>query len=338
MFTAIDGLGRVATASAPVWRTGPAPGTSLTIINGDLTINNAWVTANGTVLDRYWIRGHLIYTATMPVTVTRSIISGRPFTGQPPRTAIVYARSTSSGLLNLTDCEIYPVQPHVDIVCLSGERIGKLTRCNVHGGSDLVNYWGSRVQVEDCWLHGFSFWANDPKHTDDTAHPGWSHNDAVQSNGCTNGFVRRTLIDMRADPALGDYPTLAAQFPGGLWGSAIMLTGSVAYISGFEITDCWFGGGQAPIAMPRQSGGAFENGGCSWEVTRNVFWSRPDPYGIGDYQLIRWGAQKGPGPASVHDNVFVNHHTAPQHLRGLVLPGAVLVGSGASGQYIVRVT
>jgi hypothetical protein len=340
-FTATDGRGSATSATPRVFVTGPAPGLILTVVNGDLTINDAWIAANGSTLDRYWIKGHLIFTASVPFHVTRSIISGRAFPtpGSPPRTAIVYARSAATpatALINLTDCEVYPVQPDVNIVCLSGEKIGKLTRVNLHGGSDLVNYWGSRVQVEDCWLHGFSFWANDPKHVDDASWPGASHNDGIQSNGCANGYVRRTLINMRADPAIGDYATLAARFPGGVWGSAVMLSGSNGFFTNFEVSECWLGHGQAPIAMPRQSGGVFENGGCSWDVHHNVFWALPDPYGTSDHQLVRWGAQKGPGPASVHDNTFVDHQVLRQGLRGTTLASAVLVGSGTAAQYIVR--
>jgi hypothetical protein len=342
VFTATDPRGRTASASPQVFTTGPAPGLILTVVNGDVTINDAWIAANGNTLDRYWIKGHLIFTASVPFYVTRCIISGRAFPtpGSPPRTAIVHARSVSTpvnAVLHLTDTEVYPVQPDVNIVCLSGERIGPLTRVNLHGGSDLVNTWrGNPLRMESCWVHGFTFWANDTKHQNDPSRPFWSHNDGAQSSGCIGGYVRNSLFDMRADPRFGDYATLAASFPEGAWGSAIMLTGSDGYFD-IEISGNWFGYGQAPVAMPLQSGGAFESPLSKWDVHHNVFWALPDPYGTSDYQLVRWGTGKGPLPSSVHDNLFTGHPPIPLQRRGTQLPGAVTIGSGQSGQYVVRV-
>jgi hypothetical protein len=313
----------------------------LTVVNGDLNITPAYMASNGNTLDRVWVKGHVVFTGTAPFTISNSVIQGRTFTGTPPRTALVYARSTSTpttAVLNLTNCKIDPVQPDVDIVGVSGERVGKLYRCDIARGSDLVNYWGSNPDVQGCYGHDFTFWANDPKHTSDGSHPGWSHNDGVQSNGCASGTIIGNTIDMHADPTYGDAVTLiAGGFPGGAWGSAVMLTGSVSYVH-CDVKKNWIGGGQAPICMPVQSSGAFEDGGCVWEVSGNRFYSLPDPYSTNQRQLIRWGYPKGPLPASVHDNVFTSDTTIPTALQGTTLPTAVLVGSAnQSGQYIVKV-
>jgi hypothetical protein len=307
----------------------------LTVIAGDVTVTNT-SPAN---LDRLLIKGHVRFTATIPRTLSNSIVEGRPFptAGSPPLGAIVYARSTATpatAVLNLTNCVIDCVQPDVNLVCANGERLGKCTRTRFMNGSDGVNYWGSRVWMEGCDVGPFTFWSNDQKHKDDASRPFWSHNDGVQSNGCTDGIVRGCLFDMRANPNFGHYDVLATSFPGGRWGTAIMLSPKTPFIN-FRAQKNWFGYGQAPIALPFQTGGV-ANSGNSWDVSGNRCFALPDPYGTSDYQLIRWGAEMGPLPSSVHDNMFDTDPALRLGLRGLALPGAVLVGSGPSGQYMVR--
>jgi hypothetical protein len=316
----------------------------LTVVAGDLILNQAWLNAHPLgIVDQVWVKGHVVFTADGPVTLSNSIVEGRSFptAGSPPKTAIIYARSSSTAatsVINVINCEVFPVQPDMNIVCMSGERLGKVRRCNVFGGSDLIDYWGARVDVHGCYLHDFTFWKNDPKHVKDASRPGWSHNDGIQTNGCDGGEIIGNTFDMRAHPYAGDRPTLiAAGFANGAWGSAVMLSGSVGLVTNMVITDNWFAYGQAPIALPYQSGGAFENGGSSWLVTRNRFAALPDPYGT-QHQLIRWGAGKGVPVSSVFDNYFTDDPEIPEALRGTALPKAVLVGSGMSGQYIVKVT
>ena len=305
----------------------------LSVINGDVTITNT----SPATLDRLLIKGHVRFTASVPRTLTNSVIEGRPFPtpGSPPLGAIVYARSTSTpatAVLNLTNCVVDCVQPDVNLVCANGERLGKLTRTRLANGSDLVNYWGSRVWMEGCHVGPFTFWANDSKHANDASWPGASHNDGVQSNGCADGIVRGCLFDMRANPDFGDYATLISRFPGGRWGSAVMLSPTGGRFVNFKIQKNWFGYGQAPIALPFQSGGAF-NTGHSWDVSGNRWFALPDPYGTNDHQLVRWGYEMGPLPASVHDNVFEGLGI----LSGRALSSAAVIGTpGPSAQYVVR--
>jgi hypothetical protein len=316
----------------------------LTVINGDLNITPVWMSANGNTLDRVWIKGFVTFTGTVPFYLTNSIVSGRSFptAGSPPRTALIYARSTStpiSAVINVINCQIYAFQPDVDIVGLSGERIGVVERNDISYVSDLINNWGSRPQVYSNYMHDFTFWDTDDKHANDGSHPFWSHNDGAQANMCINGEWIGNSVHMLAAPGAGAYSVLAASFPGGAWGSAFMLTGSTGYIQGAKIWKNWLYGGQAPICMPYQSSGAFEDGGCSWDVSGNRVCSLPDPYSTNQRQLIRWGCGKGPLPASVHDNVFGTGPEIPVALRGQPLPAAVLVGpaTAAGGQYIVKV-
>jgi hypothetical protein len=322
---------------------GIAP-TALTVINGDLNITPAYMASNGNTLDRVWVKGFVTYTGTAPFTISNSIVSCRSFStpGSPPRTAAIYARSTStpaSAVINVINSQIYAFQPDVNIVGFSGERIGVVERNDISYFSDLINHWGSRPQVYGNYLHDFTFWDNDDKHATDGSHPGWSHNDGDQTNGCIDGEWIGNAVHMLAATGAGAYSVLAASFPEGRWGSAFMLTGSTGYIVNAKIQKNWIYGGQAPICMPYQSSGAFEDGGCSWDVSGNRFCSLPDPYSTSQRQLIRWGWGKGPAPASVHDNVFGNGSEIPSALRGQPLPAAVLVGpaTATGGQYIVKI-
>jgi hypothetical protein len=328
---------------------------TLTIINGDLTIDNAWVAANGTTFTNLWIKGHLIFTANVAVYGKNSRISGRTFStpGSPPRTAIVYARSTSTptnARLHLENCKIEAVQPDVNIVCTSGEKMGLLKRCDLSGGSDGGNWWGTNasLRMEGCYVHDYTFWTNDTKHANDGFWPNASHNDGGQTNGCVDLWAFGNNFDMRADPNYGDYAEListsspAGGFPGGAWGSALMLSCSTGYCTNAQIKKNWFGYGRNPVMMPYQSNGLFADGGCSWEVSENRFYALPIGYGSGraSRHLIAWGATLGPLPESVWGNVFTNDSTIPSNLRGTTVPAPVLQGTAGSvtAQYISRVT
>jgi hypothetical protein len=313
----------------------------MTVIPGDLNITPAYMSANGNTIDRVLVEGHVVFTGTAPFTISNSVIRGRPFTGAPPRSAIVYARLTStpaSAVLNLTNCEVYPVQPHVGIVCASGERLGTIIRPNFHHGSDLINYWGSTPKVYGGYLHDYTFWANDPKHTNDGAHPGWSHNDLIQNSASANARIRGNSFDCRAAVDAGDVATLTgAGFSARDWGTSVMFTPSDGTITGAEVEENWFRFGQCPVCLPLQSSGSF-NTGNSWSVEGNRFGELPHAYGTNSRQLIRWGNTMGPAAGSCSGNVFLSTAGVPTALRGTALPAAILQGNNdASGQLMVRV-
>jgi hypothetical protein len=319
---------------------------NLTIVNGDLIVNNAWVAANGSVIDKKWIKGHLIYTASTPVTVRNSVIQGRPFTGAAPYDAIVRARSTSTpvtAVLSLFNCVVTAVQPDVGIVSMAGERLGDIERCLVELGSDLIDIWDNdRARVRGCLLRRPVFWANDPKHTNDGSHPGWSHNDGIQANrGNGHQYIGNT-IDMHCDPNFGDPAVLAAGgFPNLDWGGNIMLTGSGGLFQNVDIWGNRLLGGQVHIAMPYQNASNPNETGNSWNVHHNGH-DLPHAYSGGSRQFVRWGWAKipGGGVSSVHDEYLLSEGNVPVARRGQVLPAATLQGSAtaASGQFIVRIT
>jgi hypothetical protein len=315
----------------------------LTVVNGDLTINNTYVAANGTNLDRLWVKGHVIMTATSAVTISNSRIQGRNFAGAAPWEAIVRARSGSAPVtatLSFVNCEIFAVQPDVGISTAAGERLGRFFRCNLWHGSDGIDYWGIAPDVQGCYLHDYVFWANDPKHTNDGQHPGWSHNDHIQNSSSSGGVVRGNSIDCRVAVGLGDVATLTGSgFPLRNWGCGVMLTSSSGNITNAVVRQNWIRWGEVQVAMPLQNG-SFDTGN-SWEVYGNRHDLGQHGYGSGPYskQIIRWGNTKGPTVASVHDNVFLSDTNVPEAMRGTLLPTATLAGpNDQTGQLIVRVT
>jgi hypothetical protein len=310
----------------------------LDVVAGDFLMNPAWLAANPLgIVSQKLVKGHVVFTAGATCYLVDSIVQGRPFTGAAPRSAIIYARS-GSGLLHLTNVEAYPIQPDVGIVCAAGERIGPINRCNFHHGSDLVDYWNQRPAVYGSWFHDFTFWANDPKHTQDGSHPGWSHNDLIQNSGSIGGQIRGNRFDCYAATDAGDIGTLTSSgFPAGDWGSSVMLTPTDSTITGMVIEENWFYGAQAPVCLPFQSGGSF-NTGNSWIVRNNRFGDLPHKYGTNSRQMIRWGNLMGPTAASCSGNAFLDTPALPSALRGIALPAPILQGSNdATGQRMVQV-
>jgi hypothetical protein len=312
------------------------------IVNGDLTVNDAWVAANGSMPTRWWVKGFVNFTATTPVKFHNSIFEGRTFTGTAPREAIIRARNGSAPVtatISFENCLLKVVQPDVGISTAAGERLGSFYRCDISGGSDLIDYWAPSVpDVRGCYLHDYTFWDNDPKHTNDGSHPGWSHNDLIQNSGSVNGRIRGNSLDCRAAAGTGDVATLISSgFPDRDWGTSVMFTPSTSTITGVEVEENWLYGGQCPICLPLQSGGSF-NTGNSWTVRNNRHGDLPHKYGTNSRQIIRWGNTMGPAASSCSGNVFLSTAGVPAALQGTALPAAILQGNNdASGQLMVRV-
>lgn len=316
----------------------------LTVINGDLILDNAWRAANGAVGNRLYVRGHLVMTATTgPITIQNSLIEGRTFSGTPPYEAIVRARrgdAPTSAVLNLTNCRVTCVQPDVGIVSITGERLGAIERCHIDLGSDLVDYWIPSIpKIKGCLLERYSFWANDPKHTNDSAHPGWSHNDGIQHDGGSDGgYIIGNTIDMRAADGVGDVAVLTASFaPDRNWGGNILMTPGHGNITNLKIQGNYLMYGEVHIGMPTQGGG-FDSGN-SWDVSGNFHNDRAHGYVAGSlwsHQYVRWGYPMGMPTSSVHDNYFMDDsNVSVTALRATALPTPTLIGGAtASGQYI----
>jgi hypothetical protein len=319
---------------------------SLTIVNGDLILDDAWVAAHGNSFDRLWVKGHCVMKASTPITGTNSYIQGRPFStpGSPPYTAIVHARSTGrpvTAVLNLFNSVVTAVQPDVNIVSMSGERLGTIERNIVELGSDLINVWDNdKARVRGNLLRRPTFWDRDAKHETDTRRPWWSHNDGYQNNGGSGAVFIGNTVDMHCDPVFGNPETLIANgYPNLDYGCCVMLSGSNRAFVGADVWGNRFHGGVIHVQMPFQSASNPAETGNSWEVHHNGH-TLTHPYSGGVRQFVAWGWGKGPTTASVHDEYLLAEGNVPTAIRGSAIPAAVLQGSAtpSSGQYITMRT
>lgn len=316
----------------------------LTVVNGDLTISNAYVAANGSTIDRLWVKGHLLFTATSPVVVTNSLIQGRTFSGAAPYESIVRARNGSAPVtatVSFRNCKLMVIQPDVGISTAAGERLGFFDRCDISGGSDLIDYWNpSSPQVYNSYLHDYSFFQNDPKHTTDSRKPGWSHNDLIQNSGSDGGLIYGNSFDCRAAPGVGDVAVLiAGGYPNRNWGTSVTLTPG-NHITNIVVRDNWFRFSECHLFLSQQNGA--NDTGNSMKVYGNQLDTNVHGYGpyTGLYsrQLIRWHALEGPLPADVYNNSFINDSSVISSLRGTDLPAPSLIGGAtSSGQYIISI-
>jgi PKD repeat protein len=153
--------------------TGVPDGVSLTRVDGDVVI-----TTPGTVLDRVDVRG-FVQVRAANVTIRRSVIRGGVATVD---TGLVNVTTAGASLV-MEDSTLIPQSPSYRIDGVRGsnftlrrvEITGTVDGVHVHGSTDVND--GGNVRVESSWLHDFTFYPNDPRHSDG------SHNDAVQIIG-----------------------------------------------------------------------------------------------------------------------------------------------------------
>lgn len=311
----------------------------LTVINGDFTLDDSYVSAHavGGVIDRLYVKGFLNFTASTTTTLTNSRIEGRTFTGKAPQEFVVRARNYSSGaLLNLTNCEVTLVQPDVGISTIGGERLGSLYRCDISMGSDLIDYWDCRndVSVRGCFIHDYTFWANDPQRVNDPVHPGWAHTDGIQISGSTKTITIEGNHFQHYAAQVADYDALIANptYTNAAYGGVIIMTPTVN-INGVAIDNNWIHGGDAQVHLATQSGGSFNTGnGFTASGNRHGYNSHPwGPYG-GNYsrQFYAWDAGMMPSNTGIVTGAtWDTTADVPAALRGTPMP-AVTFSSGAN--------
>lgn len=312
----------------------------LYIYNGDLVINDSWIALNGNSKDRWYVKGHVTFAANTDFTFTNSYFPGRVFTGAAPSSAVVRADSTqTTGHLDLINCRVTCIQPHVDISTIAGKRIRKVHRSHIDLGSDSVDCWDpSEADIIGCYFGPMSFWANDPKHTNDPQHPGWSHNDHIQISGVKPGArirVRGNNFDIRMATGVGDVNNAAFQAfsPSRAWGCGVMMTPGTGHIY-CDVSDNWYSYGEIHISLSYQPG-LSNNTDNSVKVNGNRHDMNTHPYGGDAYQIIRGGLQMGMTPADITNNTWSDDVSVPVALRGQPVPAPIIQGSGATGQYIV---
>jgi hypothetical protein len=159
---ASDGASAACTQKPDATNTGVPGGTSLTVVNQDVT-----VTQDNTVIDAQDIHGFLTIKASH-VKVTRSIVRGRATTAT---TAIIRIDSGTDILIE--DTEVAADTPSVDLDGVWGSAF-IARRMNIHGGVDGMKL-GDGSTVECSYIHDNVSFASDPNQNG-----GPTHNDCIQ--------------------------------------------------------------------------------------------------------------------------------------------------------------
>ena len=158
----------------------------LKVHRGDLVI-----TKKGTVVDGLDIRGFVKIRAN-DVTIKNSIVRGRPVS----RIAHLVQIADTARRTTIVDSEIAAAHPSPYVMGVVGARF-TLLRTNIHRVIDQVTIIGPDVLIEDSWLHGNLFYANDPNHRG-----GPSHDDNIQIQQGTNIRVTGSRLEGSSSAAV----------------------------------------------------------------------------------------------------------------------------------------
>jgi hypothetical protein len=185
--------------------TGVPAGTTLTVVNGDLTISTA-----GQVVDGLDIKGALTINASN-VVVRRSLIEGRS-----GRTSVIVASGTG---IVFSDDEVTVASPSPASDSMSVKN-ATITRLNIHGGVDGIKL-GANSTVTGSWIHGLSAFASDPAQGGRA-----THNDAIQILSGTNIHITGNNLQVTSHN-----------------NSAIQVTQDQGTVSGLVVSSNWADGG-----------------------------------------------------------------------------------------------
>ncbi|WP_258724067.1 hypothetical protein [Cellulomonas sp. NS3] len=159
--------------------TGVPAGTALKVVTGDLV-----VTTPGAVVDAVDVRGFIKVKAPN-VTIKRSIVRGRPLTGS----FALITNDTGAYPFTVEDSELIATEASPWINGIIGHNF-TVRRTEIANVIDSVHITGSNVVLENSWLHGNLFYAQDPNQKG-----GPSHADSIQIQGGSNMTFRGNTID-----------------------------------------------------------------------------------------------------------------------------------------------
>lgn len=206
--------------------TGVPAGTSLTVVNSDVT-----VTTPGAVLDSLDIHG--IVTIKAPdVTIRRSIIRG---SATPTRqVGLINAFTPGAGNYLVEDTTLAPTteSPNFDGMKLS--QPGTINRVNISGTVDGISIFGSGITVSRSYIHDLHHFLVDPNQGGTP-----SHDDGIQIQSGVGNSITQNTID-------------------GGYNSAIMITQDAGPTSDLSITHNWIDGGGCSLNY--KTDGAYKTG------------------------------------------------------------------------------
>ncbi|WP_182113260.1 hypothetical protein [Actinotalea sp. JY-7876] len=251
--------------------TGVPDGTPLTRHDGDLVI-----TEPGTVIDGKDIHGFVSIRAA-DVTIRNSVVRGSG-TGSYSTGLVSCLDAACRGAV-IEDTTLVPKQPSPWITGILGHDY-TARRVDVHhvvdgfGIFDTGNGGGPvDVVIESSWCHDLSYFARDPQQDG-----GPSHNDCIQIQGGSAIRITGNSLESFMSTAVGDQSYDARNR-----GAGLMVTPTVAPVTGATVTKNWFDGGYASVSVSR---GGYERMHFG-TLTGNRFGRNQFDHGRGSRYVIR---------------------------------------------------
>jgi hypothetical protein len=283
---------------------GVPSGTTLTVLNGDLTM------VAGRTYQKLDIHGFVIGAAN--ATLINSRVRGRGTGYIKP--GLVNGTASTTGM-HLLNCTLMPDFPRFYLNGFYGANC-LLERCDISAICDGAYVRGDNVQVRGCYMHDFAFFdgSTGTDHANDSAHPGWNHNDGVETLGGSGLEVIGNNIQCYNSRVVGTPQTLlTGGYPNANHVNAVTITPKYGRIPGFKVTDNWFEGGDILLQMPAKGTGY--DTGNNGDIARNRCGADQKPLSSGWY--VQMGSARGIGTfTGLGTNIFDDLPSVPTARRG----------------------
>jgi hypothetical protein len=289
--------------------TGIPPGTTLSKIDGDLT-----VTTDGATVDAKDIAGHL-YIKADNVHVTRTRVRGWA-DGALHTYGLISAEAGRTGI-TIDRSELAPTTPTWWLVGIRGSGF-TATRNNIHDTVDGVVLFGaSPATVSGNYIHDLAFFDDSGDHAFDPYHPGWTHNDGVQVEGGTGHRITGNTLRGYASTTSGMPRTLkAGGFPHLERPVPVTVSPYRAPATALTVEQNWLEGGEAAFQMHELNAGSNQALGS---VARNRLDGGQHRWASGGWYGIRY--KKGITITGLTTNRWDGAGNVDPALRGATLTG-----------------
>jgi hypothetical protein len=220
--------------------TGYPQGTSLTVVNGDVTVSQ-----DNTTLDAQDIHGFLIIKASH-VHVTRCLVRGGTATHNGDG---INVQSGTDILIEDTEVALEHPSAYLDGVAGSNLTV---RRANIHGGVDGMKV-GSNSTVECSYIHDMASFASDPNQNG-----GATHNDAIQILSGVGIHITGNQLVAAKDQ-----------------NSAIQVTEDFGAVSDLHIESNWADGGGCTFNFSHKGADSLTVSALNNRFGRNSFYGCP---------------------------------------------------------------
>lgn len=284
--------------------TGVAPGTRLTVVDGDLTMST------GQTYHDLDIHGFVH--GAPAASLINSRVRGRGTGYLAP--GLVNGGAGTSGM-RISRCTLKPDVPRFFLNGFDGSHC-VIDRCDISEVCDGIHSTSDDTVVLGSYLHDFSFFdgSTGSDHADDPFHPGWAHVDGLQAlGGRSLRFVGNT-VRMYISRAVGTPQTaLAGGYPDGNYGNGVTISPRLGRVSGFDISRNWFSGGDVVLQVVAANAG-FDNSNDG-TIAGNRCGTDQKPLASG--RTVQMRAAAGLGTfTGLSTNVFDDSPAVPVDLRG----------------------